>query len=181
VAGEIVVALIEIFGELLVRGAVAGGEVVVDEVKEAARRKKEREKEQAFATADILVLAALHDHVITEAERGELARRLPEVLKKGGIETGVEEVIDHFSEARSALRSDRALRRRITQRAAVLTDRQRERLFEAIVQLVKAETALAAGGGVFRTAGKLSPSGTIELFGDALGRERAVIAAAVKG
>ena len=78
------------------------------------------------------------------------------------------------------LTSDRALRHRITKRAAVLTEYQRERLFEAVVQLVRAEATVAAGG-AFRTAGKLSPSATIELFGKALGVQRAAIAAAVKG
>jgi hypothetical protein len=161
--------VIEIFGQVIVESAWGLGKAAVVEVRESAERKAQLARAQALALADLLVIAASHDHVVTEAERRELAASLPPILAKADVTSGVEAHLEAWSEKLRAVRDDEALVLLITETAAILTDKKRARAFEAVCALLRADAVAAQpSAGPFREAGSRSKADSIRIFARAL-------------
>src|SRR5512134_508139 len=90
--------ILEVFGEAVVRGAWHAGETAVDEVQKKRERQRRRKRAQLRALADLLVIAASHDHVVTEAERQELTNKLPRLLDTAGADLGPDALVERWSE-----------------------------------------------------------------------------------
>jgi hypothetical protein len=140
-----------------------------DDAKADAAWADERKGLAAHAQADILVLAALHDGVITRTERKDLAAILPSLLARADVETTPEVLVERWNARQESIESDQDLSRTIESLAHWLTAPQKSRLFDAIVQLNRAD---ASGDspptGPYRGSVSATVASTIRLFGNAL-------------
>lgn len=138
-----------------------------------ARRRKAL---AAHARADILVLAALHDGVITGGERAALADALPPLLAQTDGETTAEELLARWSARESTLASDHDLSTAVESLAHWLGPPEKHALFEAIVQLGRADrSAGSSEASPHRRDGRARTVSTVRLFGSALGIDGASI------
>lgn len=160
-------------------GLLAGSEGVADAVESYGQRRDDakadaawaatRKAQEAHVWADILVLAALHDGLITRAERKELASSLPALLAKAGVQTTSEQLIERWNAREEAVESDQELSDTVASLASWLNAPQKSRLFEAIVQLNRSDPAEdSAPTSPYRARVRQSVTSTIRLFGDAL-------------
>jgi len=167
VLGEVVAGVVmELIGEIFAGGAAAG----VDAAGEAWSRRAERDRERALASADIVVLAAWHDHIVTEAERHEIATRLEPQIRQAGLQIATEELIQRWSGPRAALQTDEAFIAAIRSLAQDLELGDRARTYRSVVAVLTADASRESGpGSPFRGRRPASPGPSIALFGEALG------------
>lgn len=172
--------MIEFVGPLVVEAGVAVGRAVTDNVREARERGVQLARARALASADLLVVAASHDRVVTEAERAELASALPPIFERAGVEIGVDELLARWSERLASITTDDALRAAIADAASPLRPADRARTFEAVCALVRADVPPAGTDGPFRAGAGTSKVSTLRVFGDALGIDPDAVAAAAR-
>lgn len=164
--------VIQRIGEESAKTAKDVGTTVIDKAEAA----KERARARALAMADVIVLAAHHDGVITDAERAELERRIPKLLDRAGVALGVEEFVDHWAALRAPLESESALREEVARRCGALTSSDRQRLFDVVVRIACADNpAQPRDLGPYRRGARTPPAATIRLFGQALSVEASAI------
>jgi hypothetical protein len=96
-----------------------------DDAKADAAWADERQGLAAHAQADILVLAALHDGVITRTERKELAAILPSLLARADVETTPEVLVETWNARQDSIESDQDLSRTVESLAHWLTAHKR--------------------------------------------------------
>lgn len=104
-------------------------EAASDTISEARKRQAAQRGREALAGIDILLLAALHDHVITEAERHALELRIAELLRKSGLEDVSEDRLHAKEERWTGWRAEcteAEFRNLVKQRVSVLGKRSRQ-------------------------------------------------------
>lgn len=178
---ELIASLLaEMVGHLVVGGAHAAGEAATDWAVETAEERKRRTQARATAAADLLVIAAYHDRVITEGERAELERRLPAILARCGDTRGIDEMVERWSQRVPLLSTGEELRAVVESIAAILDARSRSRVFDGVVALALADAKPErAGPGPFRERAAKSSAEAVRLFGEVLAIEPARLDRAV--
>lgn len=164
-AAVVVEMLLELFGQLVFELGATGVRAGVSSAKEAIEERRARERERALASVDLLVLAAYHDHVITEAERGVLAKACETRLAKLDIAVDVDELLARWAVDRAALESEEAYVARAREIARILKPRERAKVLEWVERLVAADAPTATG---FRERAPSSGADTLAVFRGAL-------------
>jgi hypothetical protein len=148
--------------------------VLVDQGSQSRAEDRERsaadERREALAGVDLLLLAALHDRVITESERAALAGRVPELLKKARRDASDERV--QKLEARwSKWRADSTeneFRQRVERRASRLQASSKKAVYEAVKHVLTVEPPSREA--TYRSKGRSDPEKTLRLFAELLGQ-----------
>lgn len=110
----------------------------------------------AQAYADLLVLAALHDGILSPTEREELAKSLPGLLGRAGVQTTASELIERWDERLDGVEDD-ALTTLARSAAHWLSPPEKRQLYDAIVKLTRDGPAASV------------TASTLDLFAEALG------------
>jgi hypothetical protein len=171
----VVSLILDLLGSLFSPGAEGTG-LALDSFLERRRGDKQeaewaaRDKAlAAHAQADILILAAVHDGILTDPEREELAASVPKLLAKAGVETTPEELIGRWQQRLDRIASEEDLSSTIRSLGRRLPAETKRELMDVIVRLHDeggAETP--AGTTPYRTGASTMTTPTIELFAQAL-------------
>lgn len=173
--------LLELLFDLVGQLVVEGTSIAARSAREAHQRAKDRKRARALSMADVWVLAAHHDHRVTEQERTELARRLHAVFKGKGVDVTVDELILRWKRRRAALRSDADVTLAVRRLTKDLPEADIRHTFDGVVALAWCDrTTVSPAEGPFRTAAPPPPSTLIRLFGHGLRIDAAVIEKAAK-
>ena len=114
----------------------------------------------AQAHADLLVLAALHDGILSPTEREELAKSLPDLLSRAGVQTTADELIHRWDERLDGL-EDEVLATVARSAAHWLSPPEKRQVYDAIVRLTREGPAASV------------TASTLALFAEALGIDEA--------
>jgi len=144
-AAIVVELLAELFGQLIIGLATEGAEAGTAAAKKTLEERRARRRERALARVDLLVLAAYHDHVITEAERGVLATACSAILSKVDLDADVDELLGRWADTRAALRSEAEFVALVRDTAARLEASDKKKVLRAVERLVAADAPKAAG------------------------------------
>lgn len=142
-------------------------EAASDTISEARKRPAPQRGREALAGIDILLLAALHDHVITEAERHALELRIAELLRKSGLEDVSEDRLHAKEERWTGWRAEcteAEFRNLVKQRVSVLGKRSRKDVYEAVRVVLTAEPMQE--GSAYRAKPRTDPEKTLRLFAE---------------
>jgi hypothetical protein len=142
-----------------------------ESISETRKRRAAQRGREALAGIDILLLAALHDHVITEAERHALELRIAELLRKNGLDDVSEDRLVAKEERWTGWRAESTeaeFRRLVKKRASVLGESSRKDVYGAVRAVLTAEPTQA--GPVYRAKHRSDPDETLRLFAKLLGQ-----------